>query len=84
MSDRSLAIWGIGIGIVGLVMAVFSVWFSFIAPPWGTKNDHFCYRIEAGVSCFLTRANCDARAKMEPMKITRQCERDENPFVNSN
>jgi hypothetical protein len=80
MSDRALAIWGIAIGVVGVGLAVLGLWLAVFSSPWGTRNDQFCYQMEFGVSCFYTRANCEDEQRRAPMKITRECEREENPF----
>lgn len=80
VSDRALAIWGFIFGLIGLGIGGFSIWFGFIASPWGTRNDYFCYEVEGGKSCYYTRANCETEQRRGPLKVIRECEREEKPF----
>jgi hypothetical protein len=80
MTDRSLAIWGLLTGIVGIVLAVIGLWFAVIVSPWGTRNDYFCFEHQSGKSCYYTRANCETEQQRSPYKVTRECEHEEGPF----
>jgi hypothetical protein len=84
VSDRSLAKLGFFFGVVGLVVAAISLWFSFMVSPWGSRNDQFCYRVEFGISCYSTLANCEDKERREQSEIIRGCEREVIPLKRSN
>jgi hypothetical protein len=44
-NDRTIGIVGLVVGGVGLVVGAVGLWFAYLASPWGTRNDQFCYRL---------------------------------------
>jgi hypothetical protein len=83
ISDRTLAGWGIIIGVAGCIVGAVALWFAAISSPWSTHNELFCYRhkghgrVGGAYQCYFTRSDCERAWGLEPLK-DEECGRVDN------